>query len=79
MKRSDFDHYSPPTAPYSVGSREWPDLHSSDPDFEHPLDEMHAEQCNGVLEVFSKVYAIARLMTAIFLSYGVEVRTRPIR
>lgn len=77
MKRSDFEHYTPPTAAYAVGSPEWPNLHSSDPDFEHPLDEMRPEQCHGLLEVFSKVYAIARMMTAIFLCYGVEVRTRP--
>jgi hypothetical protein len=69
--------------PYAVSSGEWVLVPTSDYSPTSvgralSLDDLNEVQLaysfEGVLKVFIKVYAMAKVMQAIFLAFGVEVR-----
>lgn len=69
--------------PYAVSSGEWvlvpsPDSSPTSVGRVLSLDDLNEVQLaysfEGVLKVFIKVYAMAKVMHVIFLAYGVEVR-----
>ncbi|KAJ5115247.1 hypothetical protein NUU61_001006 [Penicillium alfredii] len=66
--------------PYTVSSEEWVLLSSpSSPSQVLSLDDLSGVQLSihfgGVLNIFTKLYAMGKMMHVVFLSYGVELDT----
>lgn len=63
--------YRGPTRPYTIGDVDWV-LPSPSP-INNIIDGESGDAIISVLAVLSKVYSIAKVLTAVLLSYGVEV------
>ncbi|RJE22186.1 hypothetical protein PHISCL_05472 [Aspergillus sclerotialis] len=65
-----------PTTLYTVGSIDW-ELAKTSRAMELDADGLSEIQFNSIIDVYTKVYAIAKLMSVTLLSYGVEMDHSP--
>ena len=63
--------YRGPTRPYTIGDMDWV-LPSPSP-INNIVDDESEDGLSSVLAVFSKVYSIAKILTAGLIAFGVEV------
>lgn len=61
-----------PTTLFTVGSLDWA-LAKSSRAMELDADALAPELFNSVIDVYAKVYAIAKMVAVALLNYGVEV------
>ncbi|RHZ48129.1 actin-related protein 2/3 complex subunit 2 [Aspergillus thermomutatus] len=66
-----------PALPYTISSSEWHSFAAREQLLENPYGEAAAEKFGSVLSVFSKVYAIAKILAWALKMYGVELDDAP--
>lgn len=66
-----------PALPYTVSSPDWNIYSDSVRCLDHGPEEDVVEWLDSVLSVFSRVYAVAKIVVIILMHYGIEVR-RPL-
>lgn len=71
-KRTEPDSSPQPTVPYAVGSKDWASIALSGK-ADGDTIELSEANFKSLLSVFSRVYAIAKIVCIILLNYGVEV------
>lgn len=74
IKNTEPEPFPQPTVPYAIGSGEWAFLASSTDSKEGDARGLSVDNIKSVQAVFTRVYAIAKIVCGIFLVYGADVR-----